>query len=105
MKSKNPATAAQGKPAAKPEARPRTEQPRGTTNKTKAKRATKSDAVIALLSRPRGATIDDMMKATGWQAHSVRGFLAGTVKKKRGLAVTSEAGDKDRIYRIALETQ
>lgn len=103
MNSKNPATTAQGKPAAKPEMKQRAAKPQGSAEKTK--RATKSDAAIALLSRPRGATIDDMMKVTGWQAHSVRGFLAGTVKKKRGLAVASEAGDKDRIYRIASETQ
>ena len=68
-----------------------------------AKSTTKSDAVIALLSRSRGATIDEMMKVTGWQAHSVRGFLAGTVKKKLGRSVASEASDKGRVYRITPE--
>jgi hypothetical protein len=49
-------------------------------------KTTKSDAVISLLSRPGGATLDEMMKATGWQAHSVRGFLAGTLKRKSAAA-------------------
>lgn len=60
----------------------------------------KSDALIALLSRPHGATIEAMMKASGWQAHSVRGFLAGALKKK-GKTVSSERTDKGRVYRIA----
>lgn len=75
------------------------------SKKTQRKRATKSEAVIALLSRSRGATIDEMMKATDWQSHSVRGFLAGTVKKKQGRTVTSEITDKGRVYRIIAEAQ
>ena len=73
--------------------------------KRQPRRRTKSDAVIALLSRSRGATIDEMMKATDWQSHSVRGFLAGTVKKKLGRTVTSEITDKGRVYRIMAETK
>jgi hypothetical protein len=42
-----------------------------------------------------------MMKATGWQPHSVRGFLAGVVRKKLGLNLVSEAGDSGRVYRIS----
>jgi hypothetical protein len=54
------------------------------------------------LYRPDGASIEDMMQATDWQQHSVRGFLAGTVKKKMGLALTSSKADGDvRRYRIA----
>ncbi len=68
-----------------------------------AKTGTKSDAVVALLSRSRGATIDEMMNATGWQAHSVRGFVTGTVKKKLGRSVTSEVSAKGRVYRIVAE--
>jgi len=71
----------------------------------KPKTRTKGDAVIALLNRSRGATLDDMMKATGWQAHSVRGFLAGTLKKKLGRGVVSEVTDKGRVYRIAAEAR
>lgn len=66
-----------------------------------AKRQSKLDIVIALLSRAQGATIADMMHATGWQAHSVRGALAGAIKKKRGLAVAAEAAAGGRLYRIA----
>lgn len=79
---------------------------RGTQLKKKQpKQRTKSDAVIALLSRSRGATLDEMMKATDWQSHSVRGFLAGTVKKKLGRTVRSEITDKGRVYRIMAETK
>jgi hypothetical protein len=69
----------------------------------KAKPVSKSDAVVALLARARGATIDEMMKVTGWQSHSVRGFIAGTVKKKLGHPVISEKADRGRVYRIAAE--
>jgi len=63
-------------------------------------RTSKAAAVIALLSRPEGADIEAMTNATGWQAHSVRGFLSGTLKKKMGKAVTSEKTEAGRIYRI-----
>src|SRR3984957_609751 len=57
----------------------------------------KTAKVLDLLKRPDGVTLKELMKATGWQAHSVRGFLSGTVGKKMGLAVTStkdEAGER-----------
>ncbi len=62
---------------------------------------TKQVGVINLLSRAQGTTISAIMKSTGWQQHSVRGFLAGVVRKKLGLALESEKKEgADRIYRI-----
>lgn len=61
----------------------------------------KQNACLALLTRPNGATIEDLQLATGWQTHSVRGFLAGAVKKKLGLTlVSSKAGGEVRCYRV-----
>lgn len=60
----------------------------------------KLGSMIKLLSRPEGATLTDLTKVTGWQPHSVRGALSGTIKKKLGLALTSQKADGDRTYRI-----
>ena len=60
----------------------------------------KQSRVIALLSSPAGTTIAAMMKATGWQQHSVRGFLAGVVRKKLKLNLNSKKIDGTRVYRI-----
>jgi hypothetical protein len=60
----------------------------------------KQDRVVALLRQPKGATLDILVKATGWQKHSVRGFLAGTVRKKLKLPLLSEKIDGIRTYRI-----
>lgn len=62
---------------------------------------TKHSKIIAMLGSVAGTTITALMKATGWQQHSVRGFLAGVVRKKLKLNLVSERkDDKDRVYRI-----
>ena len=75
------------------------------TKPTKASKAevapTKTDHVLNRLRAPKGATVAQLIEATGWQAHSVRGFLSGTVRKKLALPLTSEVGkDGQRRYRI-----
>jgi Protein of unknown function (DUF3489) len=61
----------------------------------------KTAKIMALLKRAGGATAKELMKATGWQAHSVRGFLSGTVGKKMGLTVVStKAEDGERSYSL-----
>ncbi|MGH1508472.1 DUF3489 domain-containing protein [Ralstonia solanacearum] len=64
----------------------------------------KQAQVIAMLRHPDGATINEICKATGWQAHTVRGAFAGTFKKRLGLTIISEKScDSERVYRIAAE--
>jgi|SoiMethySBSTD1v2_1073268.scaffolds.fasta_scaffold2103207_2 uncharacterized protein DUF3489 len=83
-------------PARKP-----TRQPASDTKTKKPGRVSKQSQVIAMLQSPTGATIATMMKTTGWQQHSVRGFLAGVVRKRLKLKLDSKLVDDERIYRVA----
>src|SRR4030081_1665360 len=71
-----------------------------SSSKTITRPTTKHARIIAMLRAPAGATVAALMTATDWQQHSVRGFLAGVVRKKLGLNLVSEQTDKGRVYRI-----
>ena len=73
----------------------------GTVNPKRAEPGSKQPRVIAMLQSPAGATIAAMMQATGWQQHSVRGFLAGIVRKRLKLKLGSKKVDGTRVYRVA----
>jgi hypothetical protein len=73
---------------------------RALTNAAAHPRASKQSACLALLARSEGATIGELQKLTGWQEHSVRAFLAGTVKKKLGLDIASTKEERGRVYRV-----
>ena len=60
----------------------------------------KKAEVIALLRRPEGATVAEVVAATGWQPHTVRGLFSGTLKKKLGLTLNSAQEQRGRVYRI-----
>jgi hypothetical protein len=74
----------------------------GAAPETRAPRAgTKQATLIAMLRAPDGATIAEIMTATGWQSHTVRGAMSGALKKKLGLEVTSEkVEDRGRVYKL-----
>jgi hypothetical protein len=88
-----------GKSAKK--ASPAKKAPKGAKKATGARDGSKTAKILDLLKRPGGVTTKELMKATAWQPHSVRGFLSGTVGKKMGLTVTSTKGeDGERTYSV-----
>ena len=82
--------------------RPTSDKPaRKGQRRATAREGTKKEKVLALLRRSQGATLAEMTKATGWQSHSVRGFLSGALRKKMGLKVKSGKRDNgERVYSI-----
>jgi hypothetical protein len=80
-------------------------QPRGSKSGEAAHRANKQAKLLDLLRRPAGATIAALSNASGWQQHSVRGFLAGVVRKKLGLELVSAVEADQRIYRVIAAKQ
>jgi hypothetical protein len=75
--------------------------PSARNEPVKSRDKTKTAKVLKMLRRPEGATLKELIETTEWQAHSVRGFLSGTVCKKMGLKVLSTKGqDKERMYSI-----
>jgi hypothetical protein len=75
--------------------------PKGGKKASTARDGSKAQKIIELLKRPEGATLAAIMKASSWQAHSVRGFISGTLGKKMGLTVVSTKGeDGERTYSI-----
>jgi Protein of unknown function (DUF3489) len=96
--AKNPAKSSSSVRAAKA-AQQSVHEPK--TSKTAAR--SKQAHVVAMLRSPMGTTIAAIMKATGWQQHSVRGFLAGVVRRRLKLKLASKRVNGNRIYQIASE--
>lgn len=78
----------------------KTEASKATPAPKAAPRQTKQQLLIDLLKRPEGATIDEIVAATGWQKHTARGAMSGALKKRLGLTVTSEKAERGRVYKI-----
>ena len=82
-------------------ASPAKKAPKAAKEALAAKDGSKAAKILELLKRPEGATLAALMKATEWQAHSVRGFLSGSLRKKLGLTITSAKGtDGERTYSV-----
>ena len=107
--AKRAAHVAPAKPKSGKKATPAKKAPKSASAKKASKAAkekgaragSKTGTILEMLKRPEGATAKELLKATGWQAHSLRGFISGTLGKKLGLVVTSAKGeDGERSYSV-----
>lgn len=89
-RARRPAKASNAPRVARQRAAPRTPAPAPS----------KASTVLGALRRPAGASLEELTQATGWQAHSVRGFLSGTVRRKLGLSLTVETSAGGRRYHL-----
>jgi len=98
---KQRAHVAPAKAKAAKKASPKKKAPKGAKKATGARDGSKTATILDLLKRKDGTTLKALMQATDWQAHSVRGFLSGTLRKKMGLDVAStKAEDGERRYSV-----
>ncbi len=82
-------------------ATPSKKAPKGAKKAGASRDGSKTATILEMLKQPGGATAKELLKATGWQPHSLRGFISGTLGKKMGLAVTSTKGeDGERSYSV-----
>ncbi len=87
---------------AKPETEDKAPHTSEAPKELKVRKGTKQELLIEMLKRKAGATIDEIVTATGWQRHTARGAMAGALKKKLGLTITSEKDEsRGRVYRIS----
>jgi hypothetical protein len=96
-----PAKAKSGKKGSQPKKAPKGAKKAKATSDDSVRDGSKAGKILDLLKRPGGVSLKEIMKATDWQAHSVRGFLSGTIRKKMGLDVASTKGeDGERSYSV-----
>jgi hypothetical protein len=105
QRGKGKARAKQPSPTKRASTKPTAKSAPKTSEVASNGRTTKLDILIGALRQRKGATIAELMDATGWQAHSVRGSISGALKKRMSLNVTSKTVDgRGRVYRIESET-